>query len=295
MTRVNPHPESDADPPSAQSKFLLRRSKILHLSLLCLAAIALIVASDRVRPIALLQPIQGAVFWAEEHYQAWFEANTPSHPIVLLPFAFLGGLISSISPCILSLLPVNLTYIGTREIRSRRDALQKATAFVLGVVTVLSLFGLFSSFASLVIIRFQGYVYVTVGLLILLMGLALLEMVPVSLPQTEVRLPFSGAYGFGLTFALVSSPCTSPFLFAVLGAAAATGSHVQSVLTMVSYALGYTAVIFCASLFAGLAKRARWLLQHSDRLLHFGGAMLCLIGVYYLVTGVRWMAVVWVK
>jgi cytochrome c-type biogenesis protein len=48
----------------------------------------------------------------------------------LLPLAFAGGLISSLSPCQLSLLGVNLSYIGTREFTSRKDALIKAIAFV---------------------------------------------------------------------------------------------------------------------------------------------------------------------
>jgi cytochrome c-type biogenesis protein len=60
----------------------------------------------------------------------------------------------------------------------------------------------------------------------------------------NVNLPQAGSYGVGLTFALVSSPCASPVLFAVLAAAAATGSQILGTLTMVSYALGYTMLIY---------------------------------------------------
>ena len=92
----------------------------------------------------------------------------------------------------------------------------------------------------------------------------------------------------GFTFALVSSPCSSPVLFAVLAAAAASGSQLLAVMTMASYALGYTIIIFLASLLTGFAKQAKLLLNYSDGITKFGSVALILAGVYYLVTGVRW-------
>jgi cytochrome c-type biogenesis protein len=105
----------------------------------------------------------------------------------------------------------------------------------------------------------------------------------------KIRALVAGPYGVGLTFALVSSPCTSPVMFAVLAAAAATGSQWMGVLTMVSYAVGYTAIIFLASLFTGLAKQTRSLLAHSESIVRFASLILLLIGGFYLVDGSRWV------
>jgi cytochrome c-type biogenesis protein len=91
-----------------------------------------------------------------------------------------------------------------------------------------------------------------------------------------------------LTFALVSSPCASPVLFAVLAAAAATGSQLLGTLTMVSYALGYTLLIFLASLFTALAKQSNQLLKHSEAIIRFGSWALIMTGAYYLFTGMKW-------
>ena len=77
-------------------------------------------------------------------------------------------------------------------------------------------------------------------------------------------------------------------LFAVLAAAAATGSQVLGTLTMVSYALGYTILIFLASLFTGLVKQSRKLLQHSETIIQLGSVALMLTGIYYLYTGTVW-------
>lgn len=224
----------------------------------------------------------------ENIYQQWFEQQNTSNPFILLPLAFIGGLLASVSPCILALLPVNLSYIGTLKIDSRRDAFVKAGLFVLGTVTVLSLFGLFSSFASAVLVDYRGYINIVIGGVILLMGLSFAGLFQLPLPQTQLSLPVAGPYSVGLTFALVSSPCASPVLFAVLAAAAATGSLVLSTLTMVSYALGYTAVIFFASLFTGLVKYSRVILSKSEWVIRLGSAALILAGGYYLINGVRW-------
>jgi cytochrome c-type biogenesis protein len=224
----------------------------------------------------------------ENAYQQWFDQQDTSNPSILLPLAFLGGLLASFSPCILALLPVNLSYIGTLNLTSRWDAFVKAGWFVLGTVTVLSLFGLLSSFASAIIVDFKGVVYLLIGVVILLMGLSFAGVIHLPLPQTQVSLPIPGSYGVGVTFALVSSPCASPVLFAVLAAAAASGSQLLSVLTMMSYALGYTAIIFFASLFAGLVKQSRVLLQHSAWVTNIGSMVLILAGTYYVVSGIRW-------
>jgi cytochrome c-type biogenesis protein len=237
---------------------------------------------------ALYDSLSNVVAQIEAPYQRWLEQQNTSNPVVLIPLAFLGGLLASISPCILSLLPVNLSYIGTLNIKSRRDALFKAGQFVLGVVTIFSLLGLFASFASLLLVEFRGHINVVVGAIILLMGLSFSGLFHLPLPQTNFSLPIKNPYGVGLTFALVSSPCSSPVLFAVIAAAAATGSQFISTVTMVAYGLGYTAVLFFASLFAGFALMSRTLLTKSDAIIRFGSVALILAGGYYLITGIGW-------
>jgi cytochrome c-type biogenesis protein len=233
-------------------------------------------------------PVEQAISIVENSYQQWFDRQDTANPLVLLPLAFMGGLLASISPCILAMLPVNLSYIGTLNIKSRWDAFNKAGLFVLGAVTILSLFGLVSSFAGAVMVDYRGYINVVVGLIMAVMGLWLMGVVKLSLPQMNDNLPQAGPYGVGLTFALVSSPCASPVLFAVLAAAAATGSQILGSLTMVSYALGYTILIFLASLFAGLAKQSKLLLKHSEAVIRFGSVALIVTGAYYLFTGTQW-------
>jgi cytochrome c-type biogenesis protein len=221
-------------------------------------------------------------------YQKWFSVQNTSTPIVLFPLAFLGGLLSSFSPCILPMLPLNLSYIGTLKITSRWDALAKSSLFVLGAVTALSTFGLFSALSTALFVDYRGPVNMAIGLVILIMGLSMAGLFYLPLPTFNLPVSGIGPFGVGLTFALVTSPCASPVLFAVLAAGAATGSPIVSVLAMVSFALGYTALIFVASLVTGLAKQTRSLLGNTDWIPRLSSAILILAGGYYLVDGILW-------
>lgn len=274
--------------PLAENSTQHNLSKFLLPGLLFGGTVLVILAVSQFNGGALPGTMQDFAFELGDRYQQWFKQQSTNNPLMLLSLSFAGGLVASISPCILSLLPVNLSYIGTREITSRWDAFVKAGSFVLGVVTMLSLFGLFSSFAAAVLIQFRGYIQIVVGAIIVVMGLMLLGLVRIPLPQTNFKLPIAGSYGVGLTFALVTSPCTSPIMFAVLAAGAATGSQIQSTLAMLCYALGYTAIIFLASLFTSLVKQTRFLLNYSEGIIRFGSVALILIGAYYLIDGVRW-------
>lgn len=263
-----------------------RSPKYLFLAFLFGSALAIALISTQWQGVS--ERIEQVLAIASNSYQQWFDRQNTSTPFVLLPLAFLGGLLSSFSPCILPMLPINLSYIGTLKIDSRWDAFRKSGLFVLGAVTALSAFGLFSSLSTALFVDYRGPVNIAIGLLILVMGLSMAGLCHLPLPSMHGAVSNLGPYGVGLTFALVTSPCASPVLFSVLAAGASTGSPVISTLSMVSFALGYTALIFFASLFTGLAKQTRSLLGHTNWIPKLSSAILILAGGYYLINGIWW-------
>lgn len=206
----------------------------------------------------------------------------------LLAMAFLGGILGSISPCILAMLPLNLGYIGTLKIESRKDAFLKAGSFVLGVVLVTSLFGLASGFAQAVMVVYKGWLFVAVALIVMVMAAAMLEWIHLPLPQVVNRVPNAGPFVVGMAFALISSPCASPVLFGVLALAATSENLLLSVATMAAYGLGYTLLLFLASLFTGLSKRVSFLKYHGQIINRISAALLLLAGGWALFEGIRW-------
>lgn len=208
-------------------------------------------------------------------------------PLLIL-FSFGGGLAASLTPCCLSMLPLNLSYIGTANITSKMDALKKATLFILGAAIIFSLLGVFASFASFVLIEFRGYIYTAIGLFILAMALSELDLFHFPLPQFVKGIPNASPFIVGMAFALVSSPCASPILFAILAMSTSAGSVVGGSLVMVAYSFGYTGIIFVTSVFAGIAKQIEGFKKHSKMVSIISAAVLGLLGGYYLYSGIMW-------
>ena len=208
----------------------------------------------------------------------------------LILFSFSGGLAASLTPCVLAMLPMNLSYIGTANITSKFDALKKSLFFVLGAALIFSLLGLFASFASFIMIEYRGYVHVIIGIFVLYMALSELEIVKLPLPQFITHMPHGGPFIVGMAFALASSPCASPILFAILAMSSTAGSLIGGTLIMVAYSLGYTGVIFITSLFAGIAKQLGYFKKHSKIISVVSATALGIIGGFYLYSGIRWFS-----
>jgi len=208
-------------------------------------------------------------------------------PLLIL-LSFGGGLAASLTPCVLPIIPLYLTYIGVTEVSSKFDALRKALLFCLGSALIFSLMGLFASFASFIMIEYRGYVHILIGVFILLMSLFVLEIISLPLPQFIKNVPSSGPFVVGIAFALVSSPCASPILFAVLAMSSTAGSFLNSSLIMIAYSIGYTGLIFLTSLFAGLIKQLDFFKKHNKIVSIVSSIILVLLGVFYLYSGIRW-------
>jgi cytochrome c biogenesis protein CcdA len=204
----------------------------------------------------------------------------------LYPVAFLGGLVASISPCILAMLPVNLSYIGAAKLTSRSAALRTATMFVLGVVAVNVALGLVSSLFFALFVQYRGPVNVGVGVLMVVMGLWLGGLVRLPTPVFFARMPTgAGSFVVGLVFALIATPCASPVLVFVLGAVSLAGSPTRAVGAMLLYGIGYSLVLLLASLSAGIAAASRHVLAHADLVSRVAAGVLVVIGLWTFAYG----------
>lgn len=241
--------------------------------------------------IAVFQPLwlEDILSQVESWYSEIIQTQSQGLPFwALLALAFAGGVLGSISPCILAMLPMNLGYIGTLNVDHRRDALLNASAFVAGVVLITSLFGLASGFSQLVMVSYKGWLLVGVSLIVLIMAAAMMEWIHLPLPQFVTRVPKAGPFVVGIAFALISSPCASPVLFGVLALAATSGNLLLSVATMAAYGLGYTLLIFLASLFTGLSKQVGFLKYHGAIINRVSASILLLAGLWSLTEGIKW-------
>lgn len=210
---------------------------------------------------------------------AWF---------VLPGMGFGAGLLASVSPCILPLVPLQLAAIGAADV-SGRAAVGVSLRFVLGAALALTLLGLFGDAAGWLLVEQRGITQALVGVLLLYFGLAFLGLAPLPLAGRDVaggrRL---GPIAAGAAFSLVTTPCASPLLAGVLGAAAATGMPGLGAITMFGFALGYTALVFAAGVFGGsLVARLRALSFTGPRAA--SAALLLATGAALVWGGVQWL------
>ncbi|NJK60300.1 MAG: cytochrome c biogenesis protein CcdA [Oscillatoriales cyanobacterium SM2_1_8] len=271
-----------AGAPVGGAKLALRRG--FQLGALGLATLLLVVAQPLWQEVSVLW--QRVLLPWIGGYQAWAE-QVATLPAMLPVLAFLGGLLVSLSPCILSLLPVHLSYLGTLTPRSRREALGHSLAFVAGAVTLFAAVGLFAGFASALLLTWRGPVYMGMGVIVWAMGLRQLGFAKWSLPKLPTLHWLGHPYVVGLSFATIVSPCAGSIAVSTLVAAAGTGSPLLGALVMICYGFGYTAVVFLAGVWVGFAQYARRLTAHSGRWLTVGGWVLTIAGMAYIYWGAQ--------
>jgi cytochrome c-type biogenesis protein len=202
----------------------------------------------------------------------------------------LAGLLTSLSPCLLSMLPIMVGYMGGYETENRSEAAFRAFSFALGLATTLAALGLVASLFGKVYGQVGVGLPIVVSAIAIIMGLNLLGALPISLPSFntpstgELDLPAGlKSYVLGLTFGIVASPCSTPVLATLLAWISTRQDPLLGSALLFAYAVGYVLPLVLAGTFTAFLKRLLEVRQWSGWITPASGALLLGFGVFSLV------------
>ena len=215
--------------------------------------------------------------------------------IGLLP-AFLAGLISFISPCVLPLVPGYLSFIAGRSLDeldaptrfARLTLFAQATFFVLGFSTVFIALGASATALGRLLLTYKEEANLIGGVIVIIFGLFMTGIINLRWLHLDLRLVHRlerrtgpvAAYVLGLAFAFGWTPCIGPILGAILTVSASTASIEGGVVLLSVYSLGLGVPFLLTAIFLEqfLVQQPR--LRRWSRPLHLvAGVALILVGI----------------
>ena len=213
--------------------------------------------------------------------------------------AFIAGVISFLSPCVLPIVPPYLAYMGGISLQdmehnrsARRHTIICALFFALGLSTVFILLGIAASAMGQMFLQNQEWFGRIAGIVIITFGLHFIGILKIPFLYREARIDAGdkggnafGAYILGLAFAFGWTPCIGPILGTILSLAAQEESFARSGVLMAIYAIGLGLPFVLAAIFISKAmKLMNKFKRHLRKVEVIMGILLIIVGLL-LVTG----------
>ena len=222
------------------------------------------------------------------------ESTLQEQPLTALLVLFGAGLATSLTPCVYPMIPITAGILGGAgsSRRSRGRTVMLTGAYVLGLALVYSVLGLLAAVTGTLFgtVSSNPWAYFIMGNLLLVFGLALLDVFTVNAPARLASWAgglagdsVGGVFALGATSGLVAAPCGAPAFAAVLTFVSTTGSAWLGFLYLFVFSLGLTALLIAVGIFSGtlaaLPRAGRWMLWIKRA----GGVLLLVMAEYYFV------------
>ena len=207
--------------------------------------------------------------------------------------AFFGGVLISLTPCVYPLIPITVGYIGVNSASSKLKGLFLSLFYVTGMALTFATLGLIASLTGKIFgsISSHPITYITVGVIILIFGLSMLDVFTFFLPNF-IRLPkfkkgdYFSIFILGLVSGLVVGPCLTPALGAILAYLATKQNIFYGATLLFTFAYGMGLIFILmgtfSGVFLGIPKLNKWM----GYIKKFVGVLIILMGIYFIFTGI---------
>ncbi len=214
--------------------------------------------------------------------------NGDTFRFTMLIASFLGGVVASISPCSLAMLPIIIGYVGGYSEEKPFKTFLQMCVFILGTAVVFSAIGIICAISGKVFVSFFGsYFGLIIASFLVVMGLKLMDILdfefPViikSIPKNEKNLTYLYPFLIGMIFALAGTPCSTPILAGIMAFASVSSNILFAILMLFMFAIGQGIILIVAGVFTSTVKSVGNLAKYTDIVLKASGVLLVLSGLY---------------
>ena len=196
---------------------------------------------------------------------------------------FLEGIISFVSPCMLPMIPLYISYFSGNT-GEKKTAFFRSIAFVLGFTFVFCIMGIFAGTISIFLKRYQTIVNVLSGIIVVLFGLSYLEVIHIpifkGMSKSFKIKNFFSAFLFGIVFSINLTPCTGAFLGSALMMASTSQTILEGMWLLFAYSVGLGfPLIISAVLLEKLNTTFTFIKKHYKIINTISGILLIIIGI----------------
>ena len=200
--------------------------------------------------------------------------------------SFLEGIVTFISPCLLPMLPIYISYFAGGGERSTGKTLTCASGFVLGFTAVFVAMGALAGTVGSFLIRYQTVVNLVLGGIVILFGLNYLGLLNLNIfkgMKGQVKtadMNFLSAFLFGIVFSVGWTPCVGVFLGSALMLASQQGSALVGTMMLLCYSAGLGVPFLVSAVLIDQLKGAFNFIKHNYNLVNkVCGSLLVAVGV----------------
>ena len=215
------------------------------------------------------------------------------NPFLAYLGVFVGGIVSSSSPCVLATIPLVIGYVGGYSEGDRRKAFLYSLTFVFGLSITFTVLGAIASLVGGLFGVISRTWYFIVGGIAVAIGLNLIGLfewnLPIPIHLQPKKRGILGAFLLGLFFGIISSPCATPVLVLILTFVATKGEVVYGTSLLFIYALGHCALIFLAGTATGFVEnfvKSKGISNITILGKKVGGLIVVLVGIYMFYLGI---------
>lgn len=201
-------------------------------------------------------------------------------------FLFFEGFLTFISPCLLPMLPIYITYFAGSGKRSTGKTLRSALGFVLGFTVVFVALGALAGTLGSFLNRYRTFVDIVLGLIIIAFGLSFLGVFELkffkgsSKSVNTENMGFFSSMLFGVVFSIGWTPCVGAFLGTALALAAGQAHVLEGVMMLLVYSLGLAIPFVISALLIDYLKGVfNWIKKHYNVINTVSGIILIVMGV----------------